>query len=362
MMPFSGQVINHQPNGLRAEALALPVVMNGNIDPSVAIHRVRLLVELNETDQLPLVLDHQHGCFRVTVCHQLIDVMDVGWTPPAANALAGQQRLQRSLVAGTPWPGNEPPTLQLDPANVVDSHSGMVAPSRMGVPPIPGPRDRAGTVRFLAMEEASGPPGILVVGRGRIALAPDIASLDVGVSLDGPDLDSIHQAVATKLTAARTHLGSVGIDGPDITTSTLNVRSSRDHQTGRRVFHVASRLTAILRDVGTAGAVVNGLFREVGEGLEMNGLSFDVEDRRTSHRDALALAFDDARANALVLAERAAVRLGDVLAVSEHGASGVHTAPMNRGMFAMSSAAEMPVEAGDLLIETAVEVRFAIER
>lgn len=362
MVAGGGQVIDNQADRLGAEALTLMIVVDGKVDPGVAVHRVRLLMKLDKTDHLLLVFDHQHGRVRVAVGHQFIDVVAVRRPPPTTNAVAGQQGLHRSFVTAAPGPDNEAAAVQSDPGNAIDSHGRMVALPVNGRPALSRPPVTVTGCYILAMAAGSEPTGISVIGIGRVALTPEIATLDVGVSLEGTDLASLHQAAATKLTAARTYLGSVGVDGPDITTSTLNVRSFRDHQSGRRTFHVSSRLTAVLRNIEGAGSVVNDLFGEVGEGLEMNGLSFDVEDRRTGHRDALALAFEDGRANALVLAERAGVSLGDVLAVVEQGAGGAQAGPAARGMLTMSNAAEMPVEAGELVIETAIEVRFAIDR
>lgn len=212
------------------------------------------------------------------------------------------------------------------------------------------------------MDYVDGQTGISVSGTGRVAVPPEIATLTVGVSIEERSLVAAQDAVAVKTMAARNHLVTSGLAESDIQTTRLNVHNSHDRQLRRQTFHVSTSLTAIIRDLSKAESVVNGLFSAVGEGLDMQGLTFGVEDPSRGQQEARALAFADAAGKARHLAGLAGASLGSVLAMSETDSR--RHEPMLRGRAAMAmsaEAADIPVEAGELDVVATVNVRWALE-
>jgi uncharacterized protein YggE len=214
---------------------------------------------------------------------------------------------------------------------------------------------------MAATDSNDGPTGIVVQGTGRVAVDPDVATLRVGVSLVDPDLVRARREAGHKVSAARDRLLTDGVAPGDIRTARLDVHTSHDRPGNRRNHHVSTTLEAVVRDVAAAEAIVDRLFAEVGSGLELHGLEFDVTDRRPGRDRALELAVADARQTAERLAELAGVELGPVVSIREladhHGPGFVPLAAAAR----MSAAdAPVPVEAGRLELRVGVAMRFSI--
>ncbi len=214
----------------------------------------------------------------------------------------------------------------------------------------------------MSDEQSATQAGIVVSGTGRVAVTPEIASLEVGVSLTGPDLEQAREAAATKIGAAQRYLIGAGVAETDIRTTRLNVhtsfdRPSADSPAREQVFHLSSGLQATIRHLGSAESIVNDLFAEIGDGISMNGLTFGVEDPTTGRAEAIELAFEDARAKAVQLARLAGVTLGPVVSVSE--SEGEHRGHPQMAM-ARSAGADIPVAAGQLDQQATVTIRWAI--
>lgn len=202
--------------------------------------------------------------------------------------------------------------------------------------------------------------GISVTGVGRVTVEPDIATLSIGVSIAGSDLEAIRSAASEKLAGARDHLLSAGVDRADVQTDRLNVHTSFDHQVRQTTHYLNSGLRATIRDLTAAPLIVNELFEIVGDGLEMHGLTFGTEDPDAGADEARARAVADARHKAEHLAELAGVSLGAVQAIVEGGAAGGSGQPQMLRAMAASAEMDMPIEAGELTKTTMVWVRWAI--
>ncbi len=211
------------------------------------------------------------------------------------------------------------------------------------------------------MDQRDGPTGISVTGVGRVTIEAEIATLRVGVSASETGLEEARVAVAAKATAARDHLVSSGVEHRDIKTASLSVHTNHDRRLGRRTHYVSTQLTATIRTLDTAEAIVNELFSVIGDGMDLHGLSFGTEDPNRGREMATALAFEDAKAKATNLAELAGVQLGAVIAVSEADGGFHRPPPMMRAAAMASAESSIPVEAGELDQEVVVSVRWAID-
>ena len=201
--------------------------------------------------------------------------------------------------------------------------------------------------------------GISVTGVGRVTVEPDIATLSIGVSLAGSDLEAIRSAASGKVVGARDHLLAAGVDRGDVQTDRLNVHTSFDQQTRQTTHHLNTGLRATIRDLVAAPVIVNDLFGIVGDGLEMHGLSFGTDDPDAGADQARERAVADARRKAEHLATLTGVSLGAVQSVVEGGAVHSGQPRMMRAMVA-SAEMDMPIEAGDLEKSASVAIRWAI--
>ena len=89
------------------------------------------------------------------------------------------------------------------------------------------------------------------------------------------------------------------------------------------------------------------------------GISFGVDDPTPYQQQARTAAIKDAQDKAAQLAKAANVALGNVISISEGSAA---PGPVLRAAAPMAvSAAEVPVETGELGINVSVDVRFAVQ-
>ncbi len=212
-------------------------------------------------------------------------------------------------------------------------------------------------------------PTISVTGTASATVEPTVAVLSVGVSEQNSSLQQARRSVTTKLATARRQLEAVGVTDRDIQTSGLAVHPIHepihDHRrplpgerAGRR-FHVSNTMTVVFRDgPRQAETAIDGLFKTVGDGLELHGLRFDCDDTSEAETEARRLAFEQARDKAEHLARLADVRLGPVISIVEVR----EPAHPPGARLSMAHAAEsMSVDGGALWVSVVLSVQWAID-
>ena len=168
--------------------------------------------------------------------------------------------------------------------------------------------------------------GIIVVGEGRIATPPDMATITLGVtetaSTAKAAMDAVTQAVAGILLA----LDAEGVAPEDRQTSGFYLhpmhREMAVDDTGPAItgYRAGNRVTVRVRDLTRLGAMLDVVI-DIGAN-DFNGLNFGLQDEATPMAAARALAVADARARAEQLAEAAGLKLGNVLRLTEQSRMG----------------------------------------
>jgi uncharacterized protein YggE len=170
---------------------------------------------------------------------------------------------------------------------------------------------------------------VSVRGQSSTLVANDAARVSLGVSATRPAAGAALRAASLQMQRVIGAARAAGVAAADIRTEDTSVsqlvtrlKGGRTHNRGYRA---VQSVVVVVRDVASTGSVVQ---RAVGAGAtRVSGPQFFVSDASRSYRDALALAFDDAKAAAQVLAERAGVRLGAVLSIEE--ATGNESGPQS---------------------------------
>jgi uncharacterized protein len=201
-------------------------------------------------------------------------------------------------------------------------------------------------------------PGVTVVGTGAVHVAPDVLTAVLGAHVRAPDVQDALGRAEDALRSLRAALRTDGVAEPDLRTEAAAVW--RDDGRGDAPGAVTVRLSlrAVLRDVSTAGEVVHRALAAAGEAAQLDSLTFGVTDPAAAAAQARAAAFADARSRAEQLATLAGRALGRVESVEEATGAPPAPRPLTRGG-AVAMAASLPVEAGDQLVQAAVEVRWA---
>ena len=202
-----------------------------------------------------------------------------------------------------------------------------------------------------------------VSGNGVASVQPDRAMVSMSIVARDKDLAAA-QKEAAEVTAKVLALGKdLGIERKHIDTTGSSVRA--DYQWNRereeqvlRGYIAQRQLHIDVRDLELLGRVVEG---SVAAGVnQVSPPVLDSEKRSEMHRDALANAAKDARANAERLAKTLGTKLGAVLRISD-GAAAPSPMPQQRMAMAASAGAEQTYNAAELTVSATVQVVFALQ-
>ena len=200
-------------------------------------------------------------------------------------------------------------------------------------------------------------PQITVNGTGTVKSVPDIAVWNFSVSsraISAREALKVNGVEMRKVIAA---LKAAGIGAADLRTSQvyLNPRSNQD---GTSVigYDASNSVTAKVRKVASTGEVVDAAVEAGADGV--SGPTFQVSAQDTLYRQALAAAFDDAKAKAARLAQQGGLTLGKAIVISEQGTP--QPILFAAGVAKAATADSTPVEAGESEVQASVTVTFAI--
>lgn len=205
---------------------------------------------------------------------------------------------------------------------------------------------------------------ITVRGQSSTLVANDAARLTLGVQATRPTAKAALAAASRQMQRVIGSVKASGVAASDIRTQNISVSRLvtrlKGGRTRPRGYRSSQGIRVIAHDIERTGAIVQ---RAVGAGAtRVSGPEFFVLDPALSYREALALAFDDAKAEAQALAERAGGRLGAVLGIEES----TDAEPEPQALAAPAPAAgggdepAPPVQAGESRLEATVVVVFEL--
>jgi uncharacterized protein YggE len=205
--------------------------------------------------------------------------------------------------------------------------------------------------------------GITVSGEGVVALAPDMATIGLGVSARAATASDAMRQTSEKVTAILSQLDGLKVAGIDRQTSGLYLRpvyDNRPREDNSPVevvgYEAGNTVSVTVRDLSKLGALLDAV---VAEGAnDFNGLQFGLQDNAEALIEARRGAVADAMARASQLAQAAGVTLGDVVQMSE---SSQGYQPMEMRASKMSSM-DVPVETGEIEVRAQVTMQFAIAK
>ena len=198
-------------------------------------------------------------------------------------------------------------------------------------------------------------PGISVTGTGRVSLAPDIVTVDIGAEARAPQLADATAEVDRRMRDVLARVKTPGVDVRTIGYNIEPIAESRQPPPGdagsRIVGYRATNIVQIkTRDVAGVGRLVDAA---VAAGANLvRSLRFGLNTPERAEGEARRLAVHDAAARAQQLAAASGVKLGRLLSVTE---SSSPIRPMGVAM------AAVPVEAGQLDVTVVVQARYAID-
>ncbi|MBA3781807.1 MAG: SIMPL domain-containing protein [Nocardioides sp.] len=197
---------------------------------------------------------------------------------------------------------------------------------------------------------------VTVTGQGSARVAPDSAVVRVAAVQRATGVAEAFTAVSASVARigeiARTHTES-----RHIASQGINVWTWHDNQGEARGFEARHGLAIGCPDLTAAGALLTELTEQIGDALQLDGVSLEVSDPVAAQGRAREAAYFNARERAEHLAALSDATLGVVQQIVEGGGA----QPMESGGFARAAAMDLAkIEPGETQIGAGVTVTFEL--
>jgi uncharacterized protein len=212
---------------------------------------------------------------------------------------------------------------------------------------------------------ASPVPFLTVSGDGETRVAPDEATVRLGVLAQAPTARAAQDGVKQVANAILAAVRKLGVPAEQIQTSELNLNPiyaqnppGSDGEPRIAAYQATNVVTILLRKLDQAGPVIDA---GLGAGANrLDGVSFGLRDDQGARAQALTEAAAAASAKAKTLAHALKVRLVRILEVSEGGVQISPQPMMKSRMMVAAMADSTPVSAGQVGVSATVTVRWEI--
>ena len=204
-------------------------------------------------------------------------------------------------------------------------------------------------------------PTVTVTGSGVTMVAPDVATVSVGVTVQAPNAAQAMSDNAAKQRAVIDAAKAQGFAPEDLQTQGLSLSPltdySREGQPPVITGYQAQNIVSVrVRDLTKLGALLDAMI--AAGATDVQGIVFDRQDSSEASDAARSDAVTDARRRAEVMARAAGMQLGPLLSLSE-GVTQSGPMPM-MAMAPESKRDSTPVEAGQLALSAQVNAVWAL--
>ena len=163
---------------------------------------------------------------------------------------------------------------------------------------------------------------ISVSGDGKVYTKPDMAMIQLSFTELAPNSQEALNKVNQKINQATQIAQAAGVKDEDISTTSLNVYTEYDYNGTSRIIlgqRAAQSLEIKVKDLDEqatkAAQLIDAL--AVIENAEINGISFDIEDKTELFTQARELAYNKAEQKAKELAKLSGVKLVKPVAITD---------------------------------------------
>ncbi len=203
---------------------------------------------------------------------------------------------------------------------------------------------------------------IAVDGEGQVFVAPDIAYINIGIHSEADTVSAAIQQNNTQAQAIKTTLTDNGVAENDIQTSTFNLsmQTETNPQGGitRTFFSVDNSVFVTVRNLDGIGDLLNAVVTSGANNI--NGITFDKQDKSAAQSDARSLAVKSAKDQAEELASLAGVKLGEILSISTSSSTPLQPTG-SKTVLAAPAASTVPVTRGQIQVNRTVTIVYALQ-
>ena len=206
---------------------------------------------------------------------------------------------------------------------------------------------------------------IHVAGSGSVTGEPDIATLNLGVSVEKETVAEAREAAAVAMTAVLDSLKANDIAEEDIQTENFSIYPQYDYTENGRVlrgYRVNNTISAMARELQSLSDIIDDAAAAGGDIVVVNSIQFMIEDPTDLQMQARALAAKDAESKAQTLADAHGVKLGKPVTITEVTSGGISPLVFAESVAAADSLrASTPIEAGQLTVTVNITVVYEFE-
>jgi uncharacterized protein len=200
-----------------------------------------------------------------------------------------------------------------------------------------------------------------VNGEGKVSISPDIAVLSVGVTANGNTVQQARDQMNSIINKVSEAVKDLGVEAKDIQTSSYNISPNYDFTGGSQKitgYNANTNLSIKVKKLDNVNGIIDASTQNGAN--QVNGLSFDVENRTEAENEAREKAIDDAKKKAQQAAKVAGFKLGNLVNYQENFTGGPIPLPARAGNLAADSKEATQVEPGSTEIVISVTLSFEI--
>ena len=195
-----------------------------------------------------------------------------------------------------------------------------------------------------------------VTGEGSVFIQPDIAYVNAGISQNATTVKQAQTKINEVINQITSGLKTLGIDSKDIKTTSYSINPTYDWESRTQKitgYSASTRLNIKVTDIDNVNDVIDSATSNGAN--QINGISFDTEDRQAAEEEARQQAIDEANQKAQTAAKAAGFRLGKIIGYSENAFDSNVIRPESYTKMAMSVNEDGAVAGGGTSIQTGSE-------
>lgn len=205
--------------------------------------------------------------------------------------------------------------------------------------------------------------GIQITGTGSAFGEPDVAVLNLGVSVEKSSVREARDEAAAVMQKMIASLKANGVLDKDVQTQQFSVQPQivfEGRQPVIRGYLVTNIVSIKVRNIAKSGEIIDGVVEVGGDPVRVNSISFEIDDPSKLQAQARIEAMKDAQAKAESLAKQGGIKLGKPISISEN--IGFVPPPIFFDKAAVGRAeVATPIQPGQLKITITVSVIYDIE-
>lgn len=190
---------------------------------------------------------------------------------------------------------------------------------------------------------------------------PDIARVSTGVVTQAGDANAAMRANAEQMNLVIAAIRRAGIAERDIQTGGINLNPQYRHAENQPPtitgYQASNTVDITVRDMARLGSTLDALV--AGGANQINGPSFDVDDKESAYDEARRAALEKARKRANMYAETLGMRVRRIVSISEGGSVGPPVPMM--AMAHMEKSSDTPISPGENALSVSLDVVFELE-